>query len=113
MSRGNPDEGALVRVFLPPPIVLAHPRERGRAFVSLKIEHPGVLTTRHGGCTFTLTPNAEGTQFPKRMARQTPTRLARKRWTCRRLAMSVPGARLGLPRPVGQMTMLQPRKPSE
>src|SRR5215213_4900553 len=47
-----------------------------------------VLTKRHGGCTFTLTPNADGTQFPKWMARQTPTRLARKRRTCRRLALS-------------------------
>jgi hypothetical protein len=33
-------------------------------------------------------PDADGTQFPTRMVEQTPTGLARKRWTCRRFAVS-------------------------
>ena len=33
-------------------------------------------------------PNANGTQFPTRMVEQTPTRLARKRRTCRRFPQS-------------------------
>ncbi len=52
-----------------------------------------VLTTGHGGCTFTVRQTRTGA-IPNAGGKQTPTRLARKRGTCRRFAVPGFGARL-------------------
>ena len=56
-----------------------------------------VLTTGHAGCTFTVRQTRTGA-IPEAGGKQTPTRLARKRGTCRRFAVPVAtGESVGAP----------------